>query len=75
MCAAAAVCPQAWHLSAVQSAADRGLQEPGVQGGEAAPGTLRLWEPRARGDADEGRQLFEWGGVIKLFCYYFAVDL
>lgn len=42
LCAAAAVCPQAWHLSAVQPAADRGLQEPGVQGGEAAPGTLRL---------------------------------
>lgn len=65
--AATTVCPQAWHLSAVQPAADCGLQEPGGQGGEAASGTVWLWEPWTRGDADEGTPSFELGCVIILF--------
>lgn len=35
-------CPQAGHLSSGQPAADRGLQEPGGRGGEAAQGAIRL---------------------------------
>lgn len=50
------MCLQAGHLSPGQPAADRGLQEPGGRGGEAAPGAVRLREPQTRGDADEGTQ-------------------